>query len=298
MKKIVPLFFLLLLMGGCIAPAGGISPSPQKLQPDWHYDLTSDGLYRTDINTGDVAKINEQHTAAGVIITEDWIYFKDDSRLYRMDNENRRELVTDEECRCPGLSGGWLYYISSSGINRLKPDGSEKEQIIQGQCNWLVLTDQYVFYALNVPESDELNSEPGADDGPWYMGQLHRIDLNGENDVIIEEMITELSTYENVIYFAHGEDFNLYSMNPETLEKRAVYDGHFIEHLYFGDGYAFFILDRNLYKMSLAEGTMTQLTKGYWNSCLGVLDGYVYGHNEQDGIYRFALDSVEMEKVE
>jgi hypothetical protein len=280
-------------------PSAGL-PS-QGLSSRWHYDLKKDGLYRTDRNTGDVIKINDQNYASGIIITKDWVYYSDNG-LYRMDNDNKREQLTDDDWWNPSLSGDWLYCINSSGIARMKLDGSEKEQILECDCNEMVVTERDIFYALDVPEIEELYSEPGADDGPRYIGELHRVGLDGEGDVKAADMITDLEAYENNVYFADGEDDRLYAMNPETLEKVTIYDGNFIEELYLDGGYAFFILDRNLVKMSLADGTLTKLTNAYWNRCLGVLDGYVYGATDDPDadfrFYKIQIDGVELEKVE
>ncbi|NLA87661.1 MAG: DUF5050 domain-containing protein [Clostridiales bacterium] len=276
----------------------------RELPPDWHYYLKKDGLYRTDQNTGDIIKINGQTTTGGLIITEDWVYYRADSRIWRMDNENKREQLTEEDWWNPSLSGGWLYCINASGIARMKPDGSEKEQIVECTCNEMVVTDQYVFYALDVPEIDELLSEPGAEDGPRYIGELHRADLNGKGDVKIKDMINDFSAYKNTVYFTDDEDGNFYSMNPETLEKDKIEEIWFVQESYFDSGYVFVetLIDRKIYKLSLTDGTLTKLTNAGFNRCLGVLDGYVYVDinsvgPDEDGLYRIKIDGVEMEKV-
>lgn len=316
MKRIVPLLLFLLLLCGCAGniarspaqtptqmvssgetAAGSTSLPPQKLPPDWHYDLMEDGLFRTDQNTGDAVKISGQDNASDIIITEDWIFFNDDDRLYRMDNENRRELLLNEDCRELSLNAGWLYYISNSKIFKMKPDGNEKEKILQRECNGMVLSDEYIFYILDVPVNDEDWNEDGP---PLPLGELHRVDLNGDGDVNLGVLLTALSIYGNTVYFSDSEDNYFYSMNPETLEKTAAYEGHFIEDPYFGDGYVFFVTDRNLYKMSLAEGTMTQLTEVFSQSC-GILDGYIYAYfwsgEDLNGLYRIRINGADLEKV-
>ena len=313
MKKIMPLLLLVLLLNGCAStvdttpsqsppsnntPTSSAGIPAKKSLPNWQYALKKDGLYRTDQNTGDTFKINSQRYISDLIITDDWVYFNDENSLYRMDNENRSELIADEHCQCLNLNGDWLYFISNGKICRIKFDGSKKEILRQSKCNRMTLTDKYIFYTLDIPENNKLNNEPGADDSPWYLGELHRSDLNAENDVKCADMITDLGVWGNVVYFADGMDNSLNAMTPETLQKTTVYAGNFIEHLYLGAGCAFFILDRNLFRLSLLDETMTQLTKGGWNSCYGVLDGYVYGFNQQDGLYRFKVNGVELEHVE
>jgi hypothetical protein len=331
MRKILPVLLILMFLCGCAsnhpaqsspqsvpptevtsqpippseASTGSTNPTSQKLPPDWQYDLKKDGLYRTDLNTGDVIKINEQTTAWGVIVTDDWVFYRADSCIYRMDNENNREQLTDEDWWNPSLSGGWLYCINGSGIARMKPDGSGKEQILECACNEMVVTEQYIFYALDVPEIDELLSEPGADDGPWYIGELHRADLNGEGDVKIIDMITNLGTYENTVYFSDSEGGGFYSMNPETLEKVKIDEIWFVQETCFDNGCVFLMtnIDRKFYRLSLVDGELTQLTKVGFNRCYGVLDGYVYvyiydGDPDAYGLYRIKIDGIELEKVE
>ncbi len=167
----------------------------------------------------------------------------------------------------------------------------------------MVVTDQYVFYALDVPEIDELYSEPGAEDGPRYIGELHRVDLNGKGDVKIKDMINDFSAYKNTVYFTDDEDGNFYSMNPETLEKDKIEEIWFVQESYFDSGYVFLmtLIDRQLYRLSLVDGTLTQLTQGFWGRCLGVLNGYVYIDDSSGGpysFYRIKIDGIELEKVE
>lgn len=323
MKRIVPLLLLLLLFCGC----SGIINNPssqtttqfkasgevktasslpsQNLPLSWHYDLKNDGLYRTNQITGDTIKISDQDYAIDFVITEDWIYYVDNNQLYRMDNENRKELLASgDDCRQLRLSGSMLYYINSNGINRMNLDGSDKEQIMQSECNAMVLTDKYIFYALDVPEDDELISEPGADDGPPNpIGELHRVDLNGNNDVNLGVMITDLSVYKNIIYFSDSTDNYFYSLNSTTMDKSTVYKGYWIGVPYFGGDSVFFDSDHVFYRMSLKEGTITQLTKAFGISCRGILDGYVYvdintNDPDVDGLYRIKIDGVNLEKVE
>lgn len=277
-------------------------PLPRELPPDWQYDLNSHGLYRTDLNTGTVTKINDQGYASGIIITDDWLYYRVNGCLYRMDNENRREQLTAEKCWFPSLCGGLIYYVDSRGIARMGLDGSGKEQIIECDCNEMVVTDNYIFYALNVPDVEELNSLPGAEDGPTYIGELRRIGLDGAGDMKIEGMISELSVNSNTVYFTEAEDARLYALDPVTLERKLFCDGLSIQDLYFGGGYAFFVLDRNVYKRALTDGTMTSLTQGAWDACLGVLDGYAYVYiNAEEladmGVYRIPIDGIELEKI-
>lgn len=279
-------------------PSESPSPSPVKTPPDWRYGINNDGIYRTDEHTGDMISISDSKYASDIIVTEDWTYFVDRDVLYRMDDGNNREQLAEDGCRNPILRDGWIYYISSSGIWKLMIDGSEKQQIIQGDCNSMVVAGSYIFYVLNVPEVDVLNSEPGADDGPFYLGELHRVDVDGEGDQILVDMITDLSIDEdNMVYYSDGDDKDVFATHPQTLEKTVFYTENFIEYLHFDSGYAFFVLNRDLHRMSLADGSITQLSHGYWNSCYGVLDGYVYGQNEYDGLYRVKLDGDELERI-
>lgn len=339
MKKIVPLILLFLLLNGCSRTEAAISvqpPSPatsqittlppsvtpsqpttplspsqtpaesavaptQKPTPKWHYDLTSDGVYRTDQNTGDVVKINDQDYAVGITITEDWVYYKDNGFLYRIDNENRRELITSEECRQPCLSGGWLYYLNSYGVNRMNLYGGDKEQLIQCECDGMVMTDNYIFYADYYP----VESEPGADDmPPPPLGILHRTDLSGKNDVNLGVSANYIRVYESTVYYSNTEDDAFYSLNPETLETAIIDKVRLVEDPYFCDGYLFFMTDtdRCFYRLTLKDGTLTQLIGG-WPRCWGILDGYVYvesfnGETEDDiGTFRIKIDGTELEKV-
>lgn len=318
MKRIVPLLLLLLLFYGC----SGINPSSQEptqfepsgeaptasslpsqnLPSKWRYDLKKDGLYRTDYVTGDTIKISDQDYAIDFVITEDWIYYIDNNQLYRMDNENRKELlVSGDNCRQLRLSGSMLYYINSNGINRMNLDGSDKELIFQCEFVNMVIADQYIFYILDVPINDEDYHEDGP---PLSSGELHRVDLNGENDVNLRILIRDLCVYKNNVYFLDPIDNCFYSMNPKSLDKEIVYTGYWFEDPYFSGDYVFFGSDHVFYKLSLTEGTIKPLAEAWDIQCYGILDGYVYinidggGDDGKTGLYRIPIDGVNLEKVE
>ena len=304
--------------GQTAAPSPSLSPTPsentvpptQKLPPDWHYDLTKDGIFRTDRNTGAVVKINSSDDPTGIILTEAWVYYcDDDGHLFRMDNDSRKELLVGEVSRPLRLSGDVLYYLSSGGVHRMNLDGSGKERIFDGDYTGIEVTENYIFYTLETPESKEINNSPGAEDGPWFMGELHRAGLDCEGDVKIADMITELSVYENTVYFSDGEDTLFYSLNPQTLEKTKTTSVIMADNVYFSNDYIFFLthMDRCYYRMSLIDGALTKLAISRPH-CLGILDGYIYididdinvdgiGPDET-GLYRLKIDGVDLERVE
>jgi hypothetical protein len=313
MKRIVPFLLLFLILSGCAdnvastpfpppshsASANeGTSPSTQNLSSNWIYEIKEDGLYRTDRNSGKATKICIQDYASETIITENWVYFKDEKSLYRINNENKRELLLNEECWYPSLKKDWLYYMRTNGIFRIKPDGSQKKQILQYKCNGIALSDNYIFYALDAP----VNNDDYSDDGPPLpLGELHRIDLNGSNDVNLGVMVTDLNVYKNIVYFSDSADHCLYAMNPDTLEKTPIYKGIWIDDLYFAGSYVFFETDHKLYRMSLADGAKTMLKEAFGIWFIGAFDDYLYlsifGQGT-DGLYRIAINGDKLEKID
>ena len=308
MKKIVPLITLLLLLSGCAGAAPAPAPpSSTELQassagapisnaePLWQYGITEGWLCRTD-RSGNTVRICPETYASDVIFTEDWLYFGDEKTLYRMDNAGRRELLLNEECWSLSLNSGWLYYITDSGIMRMKPDGSQKEQVILCECYGMALSENTIFYADYYPT----DPEPGQDDGPQPpLGVLHRADLSGENDMNLGVSVNYLGIYGDTVYYSDTEDYDLYSMNPETGEKTAVYTGYFINGLCFGGGYAFFESDHKLLRLSLADGTSTVVKEdfGFW--LIGVFDDYLYFYEfgNEYVLYRLNLNAAKPEKV-
>lgn len=317
MKRIVFLILLFfLLLCGCVAPQKEATtsqtlPAEETMistnatspgsHPLWHYDLKVDGVYRANQNTGEVIKIGDSDDTAIVIISENWVYYKDNGLLYRMDNENNKELISSEECWQLQLSGDKLYYKNSSGLNRMNLDGSGKELIFQCEFVNMVIADQYIFYILDVPINDEDYHEDGP---PLSSGELHRVDLNGENDVNLRILIRDLCVYKNNVYFLDPIDNCFYSMNPKSLDKEIVYTGYWFEDPYFSGDYVFFGSDHVFYKLSLTEGTIKPLAEAWDIQCYGILDGYVYinidggGDDGKTGLYRIPIDGVNLEKVE
>ncbi len=164
------------------------------------------------------------------------------------------------------------------------------------------MTDTYVFYTLETPESEKLNNVPGSDDIPWYMGELHRVGLDGKGDVVVAELVTGFSIYEDLLYYADGSDNAFYSLDPETLAKNKIENITMVDDMCLGDGYLFFTTawDRCFYKLSLQDGTLTWLAGG-WPRCSGILDGYVYFDTytgEEPGLYRVKTDGTEPELIE
>ena len=285
-------------------PSPTAAPPSPKLPLKWHYDIKTDGLYRTDEYTGTVVKINNSHSPGGIIITEDWVYFADNSVLYRMDNENRKELLANEKSWPFHLKGNTLYYLNGSGLNRMNADGSGKELIFEGDYTGIEMTDTYIFYTMETSESYKRNRAPGHDDGPIYLGELHRVGLDAKNDVKVANLITNFTTYKNNVYYADGNDNAFYSLNPETLENAKLDKVKMVEDAYFSDDYLFFTTnsDRSFYKMSLKDCALTLLSRG-WPRCWGILDGYVYfdtytGITKDDfGSFRVSVNGTELEKV-
>ena len=211
MKKYLSLFVIPVLVCVYIAvwgnvPETGENPvnseevtSSEKPEiPQWHYYLKRDGLYRKNLNTEEIVKISNQYLASDIVIAEKWIYFNDNDCLYRMDNANRRELLLDDVCNWLSLKDDWLFYGNEKGVFKVKPNGNGKEQIIQTDCRGMVLSETFIFYIAYKPVDDSEWNEDGA---PLASGQLHRTDMDGDNDVNLEVMVRDLSVYENMIYF-------------------------------------------------------------------------------------------------
>ena len=268
------------------------------MRQKWRYDIKNDGLYRTEMSTGASVRLCSEEDASETIITADWVYFINDNRLFRMDNANNRELLVEEDCRQPYLNNGSIYYISDDGIVRMALDGNEKKLILTCNCTELVLTDKYIFYALENPESVELNRH--SEDGPRFMGELHRVGLNGEGDVKIVDMITGLSVYKNTVYYADRADANVYSVKPETLEKSLIYKGIGLAALTLEGGYAFFNTDYKLYRVWLADGAAALMKQTGRYRLIGLIDGYYYFEltGDSPGLYRLKTDGAELESVE
>jgi RHS repeat-associated protein len=312
MKKYLPIFLSLLLFCGCVARGGDASktgnlpenigeassekvPQPQTL-PQWHYYLNRDGLYRVNRHTEEVIKINNQDYASDFVVSEEWIYFNDNNCLYRMGNENQRELVLEDICDWLSLKDEWLFYGNKNGVFKVKPDGSGKEQIIQTDCVGIAISDNYIFYTAYATVDEGYY----FDDGPMgIIGQLHRTDIDGNNDVNLGFMVRELKVYKNIVYFSDMEDDYYYSMDPETTERMVFYKEYSVEDPCFYGDFVFFIADRNLHRMSLSSGAVERFTEVAWPSCNGVLDGYVYITTNQDiapsgpGLYKMCVDGNE-----
>jgi hypothetical protein len=308
MKRIFTVLLFLLLLCGCQAPypempiqdASSTEEISSAIYPIWNYELKLDGLYRTDKKTGEAIKLNDFKYTTGIIIKEDWVYYYDENKhLYRIDNANRKELISSEDCWQLQINGDKLYYKNNNGVNRMNLDGSGKELIFGSEFVNMEITDQYIFYVLDVPYNDEGHHEDGP---PLPNGELHRVDLNGKNDVNLGIMIYSLGVHNNTVYFSDSSDNIFYSMNPDTLVREAVYSNSWVAGPWFEGDYVFFNSDHCFFRLSLADGTLALLAEAWDIRCYGILDGYVYVYIDssldEDGLYRIRIDGVDLEKVE
>jgi hypothetical protein len=282
-------------------PQTSVEPQLRK-PPKWSYYFRRDGFYRLDENSGDYIRINGQNYTFNTAITEGWVFYTEDNSLFRMNNSNQREMISNDNCRWITVKDDWVYYCNDTGVCRVRFDGGGKEQLVQVNCNGLALTEDYIFYILHV--EDDTKNHPGADDGPRpWLGQLHRVDYNGENDLNLDVLVNDFCVHDNALYFADAGDDYFYKMNPASGEKEVFYKGHFIEDSCFSDGYVYFTSDRSLHKVSLSDGTVERFTEFFWPRCNGILDGYVYidVSNEAPsgpGLYRMEVNGTAFELVD
>ena len=310
MKVKICFIIIVVMLCGCISGEDDILESEGTLVytdvnesggNEWHYYLRYDGLYRINKITADIVRINGQDYTSDMIRTGDWMYYNDNNCLYRINSENRRELLLYDVCRNLVLANGYLYYSNKNGVFRVKPDGSNKERIIQCNCAGMVLVKGSVFYTEFKP-TEEIE---GYDDGPkGALGQLHKANIDGSNDVNLRILVNYLCAYKSVVYFSNVDDYYFYSMDPDTTETSAIYEGHFIDEPCFAGDLLYFVSDRNLCRLSLSTNVFERFTEIAWPRCNGVLDGYVYITTYQDtelhspGLYRMRESGVIFEKVD
>jgi hypothetical protein len=276
------------------------SDVPQMQKPQWHYYMKRNGIYRLKKNTGDDLKISGEDYASSVAIAEDWIFFRDGDCLYRMDEEDRRELLLDEICYRLCIQDGWIYFSNGEGVFRIKPDGSEMEHLIYSNCTAMALTEEFIFYVEYEPVDDSDYNEDGP---PLAIGKLHRSDINGKDDIGLEQMVTDLNAYGNYVYFSDAKDYYYYRMDPDTTKTTVFYRGHFILDPCFGGDFVYFVSERSLHRANLSSGAVERFSDVIWPRCNGIIDGYVYVTTYQDnlfgpGIYRMEIDGTEFELVD
>ena len=119
----------------------------------------------------------------------------------------------------------WIFYITETGIYRIKVDGTEKEKIFSAGFNYmetgLVVTGGYIYYIANryTPE-----------------GVLYRMDIDGENKIELAQNCYDFTILGEWVFYTEFDKEEL--SNISYVHGKGIFkvktDGSFKEMIYEG----------------------------------------------------------------
>ena len=265
-----------------------------------HFYMTQDGWYRYADDGTKLRICDEKYT---IVTVDDYLFYRGVDGLYSSDLSNVHRKLDAELPTDIKANDGWLYFSSKNGVYKMKFDGSDRTQLVGGECNKVAVTKDFVFYSVyDVPDFFD-----SCDDGPSApCGRLFRIDSDGNGCVDLELWVLELDAYNNQIYFTNARDGILYKMEPDSREMTVFYESiSYVDNLRFYEGYALFTNPFFIVRQSVCSREHMILFAFGWCHIVNVIDGYIYFYNwafkdtdtENNGYARVRLDGSGFERI-
>jgi len=204
------------------------------------YKMRADGTENQALTYG-----NKNRIERGISVIGDWIVTH--SEMYKTDGSMMLPLPIEGLPDKPlHIVGEWIYY---AGINRIRIDGTERENIVSGGSEHINIVDDYIYFSKHNEPRSIFRSKLNGDDiqeyalygddcyifiveGEWiyYMTgfkNIRRRNVNTSEDVILVES-TETSngrvTGYSLEYVTDGEwiYYNYYSRPTGNVSSETV----------------------------------------------------------------------------
>lgn len=107
------------------------------------------------------------------------------------------------------ISDGWIYFLGTGGICRMKTDGSNKQLICDDYASAFVIEDNWIYY---INPSDKY--------------ALYRVKTDGSNkQLICEDNVSVFDIEDNWIYYCNSSGrAALYRIKPDGSDKQKIID--------------------------------------------------------------------------
>lgn len=151
------------------------------------------------------------------------------SKLYKMRTDGTdRRLLSDHICNFVNVTDKYIYYVSSSDykIHRISKDGKDETIMYDDRVTWLVADDEWLFF-----------TKMRGDSGPNYNSGLYKTSAIKPNDEVIE-----LDSFTAGWLISAGEYIYYYRLDANTKDddKRGIYritkDGKDLTYITEGPG--------------------------------------------------------------
>jgi len=284
------------------APEDETPVLPQITEPDkrFSYFINRDGIHRRASVTLAETKIASD-IYANLLVSGDYLYFTENDSIYEMNESGEIRRIFNQNFFNIFAHDNFLFFNNANGVFRFDLTTDSYVNLYSGQCRGLALTSDYIFFTRHVHfDRDDYHEE----DPTPPQGELWRMDLDGENAIFVDSLVSYLSVHSGYIYYRDDRyDFGLYRLDPTTLEKTQIYSGYsFIESPCFAENSAFFVHNRLLVELNLETGEASILNDMGAVSSPRILDGYIYfllfsGNFEGNRLCRIRLADREFEEV-
>lgn len=219
---------------------------------DWLY-IRGQNLSRVKIDGTGLQKIADfdRQIAGTITAVDDWLYIGSTYKL-KLDGSEFQKFRTARSASAFtfNVSNGWIYCYDYEGIIKVKPDGTEMEQIHSGRADYMIVDGEWIYY-----------SELFGDHS------IYKMKTDGsENEAILslKNGINALNFSDGWLYYAvrgeGGKDY-LYRVKTDGTENQVLYtnEDFLPDEIYILGGWLY-VVDKGgrLYRM-MPDGTEAQV---------------------------------------
>lgn len=242
-------------------------------------------LYRAKANFTEKMAVNQDVYTNNISIVDDSIYCeigRDGKGYYiRMDKDGGNQILLGTTIYWPTLVGDWIYYMSwapqEGYLHRMRPDGSEKTQLVQDSINSFVTDGKYVYYVQS-------------------NAKIFRLDLEtGERTKILASGTGRLELYKDELYFTFLPDQKFYKMSVSGGDLTLISDMELWEFNLDHRTDWIYVVNKDdnqtLYRMKI-DGTQVEKLNNVKTSGIHIIGERVYYTN----LYTNTIESLAINK--
>ena len=221
---------------------------------DWVY-FASIGLYKVKTDGSNYQQIDSQDLR-GVHVIGDWIYYGSEYKM-KTDGFGKEKLDTRNAAAgyTINIVDDWIYFFdkdkeNNNGIFKMKTDGSNKQKILSGRADYMIVDGNWIYYVNYKDNSLYKMSLDGTDnelllkgnisnlnivdDWIYYNGDyndkpsLCKIKTNGsDNQLICHDNAVNINIIDGWIYYEIKDDnFNtIYKIKIDGSDKQVFFKG-------------------------------------------------------------------------
>lgn len=184
--------------------------------------------------------------------TEDYIFYLDETSIYRSDKDFNNEILLIKEPQNKGkdslnIVGEWVFFRQGKEIKRMKDNGENVDRIFKGYSLHMDVIGDRIYF-INVSDDSK----------------IYKMDVNGRNrEVLNNKHINDMAIHNDKIYYSYeyNEEYYLEKMNLDGSEKEFITNIK-TRNMIVEDSYIYYIndIDEKLYRFDLKESLLELLS--------------------------------------